>query len=278
MIMNTPNQYQKGLSFEYIVSDIIHGSIQQESDFKRYESTFKESPEFLESFKKVFADIQGFIRDLNATQYHIDSSEWKEIVFALQHMIRLHIDQKPRSGGIPYVAHPLKVASDVLKLGLSKDYIIAALFHDSLEDQSKKLWTYWFPQSHLDDTENWITWIQSMFGKKVARIVNKLSNPSFDGLSDEALLALYGEHVKSIIEDEEAFPIKFFDLTENALNIAPLKTTNPEKYQWFQKKYKPVIINLQRVFTTMQSSHPLYPLKDATLVKIEEVLLADYNE
>ena len=39
-----------------------------------------------------------------------------------------------RRGGLAYVTHPIAVAEMMAKKGLGEDYIVAALFHDLLED------------------------------------------------------------------------------------------------------------------------------------------------
>lgn len=52
---------------------------------------------------------------------------------------RLHADQYRKGKGVPYVAHLLAVASLVLEHGGDEDAAIAALLHDSIEDQGDKI-------------------------------------------------------------------------------------------------------------------------------------------
>lgn len=56
---------------------------------------------------------------------------------ALTHAAELHARQSRKGGRIPYVAHLLGVASLVLEDGGSEDEAIAALLHDSIEDQGE---------------------------------------------------------------------------------------------------------------------------------------------
>ncbi len=49
---------------------------------------------------------------------------------------RLHRKQKRKTSGAPYVAHLLGVAALAIEDGGSEDEAIAALLHDSLEDQA----------------------------------------------------------------------------------------------------------------------------------------------
>ena len=58
---------------------------------------------------------------------------------ALAWAAELHEDQERKGGRIPYVAHLLGVASIVLEHGGDEDQAIAALLHDSLEDQAHKM-------------------------------------------------------------------------------------------------------------------------------------------
>jgi (p)ppGpp synthase/HD superfamily hydrolase len=68
----------------------------------------------------------------------------------------LHADQVRKGTDIPYVAHLLAVAALVLEHGGGEDQAIAALLHDSAEDQGGK---------HVLDQ------IRDRFGVKVASIV-----------------------------------------------------------------------------------------------------------
>jgi (p)ppGpp synthase/HD superfamily hydrolase len=57
---------------------------------------------------------------------------------ALIYATRLHANQTRKVGGTPYIAHLLSVAALVLEAGGSEDEAIAALLHDSIEDQGGK--------------------------------------------------------------------------------------------------------------------------------------------
>ena len=54
---------------------------------------------------------------------------------ALAFAHQLHRRQTRKTSGVPYVAHLLGVAALVIEDGGSEDEAIAALLHDSLEDQ-----------------------------------------------------------------------------------------------------------------------------------------------
>ena len=56
------------------------------------------------------------------------------LVDAFAFTLESHATQLRRGSAIPYVAHPLAVASIVLELGGDEDEAIAALLHDVVED------------------------------------------------------------------------------------------------------------------------------------------------
>jgi (p)ppGpp synthase/HD superfamily hydrolase len=84
---------------------------------------------------------------------------------ALLYATHVHGGQVRKGTGIPYVAHLLAVAATVLEYSGDEDLAIAALLHDSVEDQGGK--------ARLDDVRN-------RFGEGVARIVEACS----DSLAD----------------------------------------------------------------------------------------------
>jgi (p)ppGpp synthase/HD superfamily hydrolase len=79
----------------------------------------------------------------------------------------VHGGQVRKGTSTPYVAHLLAVAATVLEYGGDEDLAIAALLHDSVEDQGGK--------ARLEDVRN-------RFGERVARIVEACS----DSLADTA--------------------------------------------------------------------------------------------
>ena len=75
---------------------------------------------------------------------------------ALLYATHVHGGQVRKGTSTPYVAHLVAVAATVLEYGGDEDLAIAALLHDSVEDQGGK--------ARLDDVRN-------RFGEGVARIV-----------------------------------------------------------------------------------------------------------
>ena len=76
---------------------------------------------------------------------------------ALGYAAELHLHQRRKGKGQPYVGHLLGVAAIVIQHGGGEDEFIAALLHDAVEDQGG------LPR--LDE-------IREKFGERVARIVD----------------------------------------------------------------------------------------------------------
>src|SRR5215472_14590191 len=80
---------------------------------------------------------------------------------ALVYATHVHGGQARKGTSIPYVSHLLAVSATVLEYGGDEDLAIAALLHDSVEDQGGK--------ARLEDVRN-------RFGERVARIVEACSD------------------------------------------------------------------------------------------------------
>ena len=78
-------------------------------------------------------------------------------VEALGYAAELHLNQRRKGKGQPYMGHLLGVAAIVIQHGGGEDEVIAALLHDAVEDQGGL--------ARLDE-------IREKFGDRVARIVD----------------------------------------------------------------------------------------------------------
>ncbi len=81
---------------------------------------------------------------------------------ALLYATHVHGGQVRKGTSTPYIAHLLAVSATVLEYGGDEDLAIAALLHDSAEDQGGK--------ARLEDVRN-------RFGGRVARVVALLTQP-----------------------------------------------------------------------------------------------------
>ena len=162
---------------------------------------------------------------------------------------KLHHDQKPRPDG-PYLNHIFRVSNRIIEEYGIKDYelVIAALLHDSVEDQAKKLAEMVSGIEINSERDKALLYLKNTFGERVEKIVKKLSNPEpeIEGISTQEKNNIYKEHVKEAIEDSDVLPIKLSDFSDNALNLKAVG--DPIRRLKLSKKYLPVIqVFIQRL-------------------------------
>jgi (p)ppGpp synthase/HD superfamily hydrolase len=127
---------------------------------------------------------------------------------ALLYATHVHGGQVRKETSTPYVAHLLAVAATVLEYGGDEDLAIAALLHDSVEDQGG--------QARLDDVRN-------RFGEGVARIVQACSDSLADtGKGERKTDSLerkerYLAHLRTA--DEDTLWVSVADKVHNARSI-----------------------------------------------------------
>jgi hypothetical protein len=165
----------------------------------------------------------------------------RKIEEAINLALEIHKDQRPRPDG-PYINHILRVSQRIVEDFGIKDpeLVIAALLHDSVEDQAKKLAQFVTGMEAASEREKALLFIKNTFGQRVERIVSKLSNPGLEGqsLSAEEENVIYEEHVKEAIKDIDVLPVKLADFLDNTLNWETVE--DRLRFRW-SKKYLPVM-------------------------------------
>ncbi len=116
---------------------------------------------------------------------------------ALLYATHVHGGQVRKGTSTPYVAHLLAVAATVLEYGGDENLAVAALLHDSVEDQGGA--------ARLDD-------IRNRFGEPVARIVEACS----DSLANTAK----GEPKADWLERKKAYIAKLRRVDEDILWVS----------------------------------------------------------
>ena len=108
---------------------------------------------------------------------------------ALALAIEAHNGQFRKETTIPYIAHPMAVASIALEYGADEDQAMAALLHDAVEDGGA----------------NYAEIIRSKFGDRVADIVNGCTDgvPDNNGIKPpwKQRKESYITHLKSASDD-----------------------------------------------------------------------------
>ena len=127
---------------------------------------------------------------------------------ALLYATHVHGGQVRKGTDTPYVAHLLAVAATVLEYGGDENLAIAALLHDSAEDQGGT--------ARLEDVHN-------RFGEHVARIVEACSDSLADTAKGERK-AHWQERKKTYIAhllkaDEDILRVSLADKVHNARAI-----------------------------------------------------------
>ena len=127
---------------------------------------------------------------------------------ALVYATHVHAGQVRKGTSIPYVSHLLAVAAIVLEYGGDEDLAIAALLHDSVEDQGGV--------PRLED-------VRSRFGDRVANVVEACSDSLADTDRGEPKAdwttrkTAYLEHLRTAKDD--ALRVSLADKVHNARAI-----------------------------------------------------------
>jgi len=121
---------------------------------------------------------------------------------------------KRKSGEIPYVIHPIRVAMILRAAGFSefknRNLMLAALFHDLLEDTNL---------SFAD--------LKAEYGKKIALIVKELSKP--EKVSKNEWLRAFGR------TSTEAKLVKMADRIDNLMDMKSIEWTVEKRRKYAQQ-------------------------------------------
>lgn len=113
----------------------------------------------------------------------------ERITHALALAIEAHDGQKRKGTEIPYIAHPIGVASIALDHGADEDQAMAALLHDAVEDGG----------------QHFAKIIRDQFGERVANIVQGCTDgvPNANGIKEPWLLRKerYIAHLRKSSDD-----------------------------------------------------------------------------
>jgi len=250
--------------------------------------------------EKIETDIQDF---RNRVTEKFSDSDVAKIIEALDFMLKMHLPQKDRVDGQPFASHPLAVAMKILELSDNPELTMAALTHDTVEDQSDRVFVERINRKYpdrdfvhlkIDETARekykdiFKTWslreIKDKFGDRVKYYVENMTNHDFNSLAEDMGLSgdkkidfinkLYAEHVEDLLNDSELFTLKLADLSTN-IDLRSLDK-NSEKYKKLKRKYKSVIETILEKLRHLEKQHPLYGQKDAVASELEKVYHEQY--
>jgi (p)ppGpp synthase/HD superfamily hydrolase len=175
---------------------------------------------------------------------------------ALSLAFDLHKDQKRKIApgesedlAVPYIAHLMNVASYVLQAGGNEDQFIAALLHDSIEDQPNTLGK---PTAEI---------IKEQFGERVLELVLTCTDGEPNQVRDASTWRYRKEkhlqHLKSsATKDPEALLVPLADKLDNCESLVrDLKLHGPVVWKRFNSEPNELVWYYQSVLEIFKSVH-----------------------
>ncbi|QSH39301.1 hypothetical protein JXR01_03295 [Candidatus Kaiserbacteria bacterium] len=282
------------------------------AEIETMDNPSEQDAQFAEKVVRIKDDIQAFLHAVD-TRFEKGKGYRAKIREALRLMLKAHIEQSDRADtGLPFIAHPLSVAHDALHMMADEkddaeaQYVcIAALLHDSVEDQARLLalekklaasqgWKNKVPEEiERDGAFGGLEWL---FDRRVRFLVQSLTSPlkESDDMSPEERNKQYQRYIESIFINQDSTPsvIKWADLKQNALTIGLIReraertrdegqTEFAEKlegtYKKLRMKYEPVLEAVKKFFRELSDQHhPLYSEREDIVYSIDEVLKKEY--
>lgn len=192
---------------------------------------------------------------LERLECELDSTGWDDET--LDHIdaaktIALLAHDGVMRGPLPYSTHVLRVAlrtlsSDHLSIRDDPDLVIAALLHDTVEDNPAVFETEAFPNtSRLSQREHAFSVIRVTFGERAETIVCAVTNPERDPqVSRDEKRASYQAHVRDLLQvalddgDEAPALLKLSDFIDNCAGL--WHNENPQLAAKLAAKYLALI-------------------------------------
>lgn len=179
----------------------------------------------------------------------IDMMDWDDdtrqrLRAAEELAIEAHKDDE--RGIHPYSTHFLRVAIRLISakhIGVKDpDLLIAALLHDTVEDQKEYYAAIIARPESTTGKEHALNVIADLFGDRVSGLVSAVTNPDMpaDVTDREERYELYREHVRVVLEtDEAAGIIKLSDFIDNCGGLS--HNESPALARRLAGKYLPLI-------------------------------------
>jgi hypothetical protein len=261
----------------------------------------------IESIKRENNKIEKAISLINENFAEDESFFIKKALYLAK---EIHEDQLQLDGS-PYIEHPVEVSMVIVeKFNIKdKDLFITALLHDSLEDQSEKLFANYIEKNNFfvnnynilslktfsskfsnEIKEIAFLEIRDNFGPLIAERVRRLSKPDFDGLIDSFPVedmdderkriknSMYKDYFKNVLDysDNGVGVIKFADFFNNVSRNHLIE--DQDKRKKLADKYGPVLKDVVVPFLLdMEESHPLYKESKNLLKIFEDIYRNDFD-
>ncbi len=220
--------------------------VDMEKYFEKLDSYFaKDSGEFLKRIPKC-------------SQF--DTEQIRIIYKALYKASELHEGQT-RKNGMPYITHPIGVASILACHGLDYEIVTSALLHDTIEDTSYT----------LSECEN-------DFGPRITRIVNGVTKIGKD-VNDET----HEKIIRSSLKEPKIIPVKGGDRLHNMRTLNALSYKKQIELATETNKFYIPITKITGIYLLKDEfqDHCLYYLDRSAFFNISkdrEILKTKYNK
>lgn len=164
-----------------------------------------------------------------------------------------HNGQKRKGrDNIPYIAHPFNVGVILMNMGFDEDAVIAGILHDTIEDT----------QYSYED-------IKKDFGKHVADLVKRVTNP--DGASYDACKKFQQETLKDAPIEVKA--IKAADLLHNTYSkVKAIRDGDTDIWKDFSFDQEKIVREDRKLVASLKYGwdHPIFDLITNYLNLIEK--------
>ncbi len=158
-----------------------------------------------------------------------------------------HRTQKRKGSDVPYIVHPVQVATILLRYGFAEDVVIAGLLHDVVEDQDVSL-----------DT------IRAEFGPAVAEMVAALSERKREGGKPRPWEERKKEALAHLRQASAgAMAVKAADVLHNAHSLgAHLQRDGAAAWQDYSRDAEQTLWYYRAVLEIVQKELDGHPLLD----------------
>ena len=179
---------------------------------------------------------------------------------ALRLAARAHRGQMRKTGGVPYVTHPVHVSVILARYGFSEEVMAAAVLHDVVEDQ----------EVTLDE-------IEDRFGARVAEIVDVLTEQKLDEEGKRRSWEIRKQEAVAHMRhaSEEAAAVKMADTIHNARSIiCDMRRDGAEIWERFNRGPAAQIGYYRQVLEAGREQLPGHPLVDELADAVAELTAA----
>lgn len=281
-------------TFRKRLLDILenHNPVEKLEDIKDFPD-YNDPPEIgneriydrFEKINNLLPAIEHFMKSIVENK---KPPEQYKVFNALILAIKVHIDAPNRKEGQPVIGHVIEVAQNIIDTYsiYDTDSIIAALLHDTIEDNPEYLMKRMMHYSQEAQSENIsrsaLNHIMSLFGKDISLLVERTTKPNFEPLikaqkglgrkvsESDIKSTLYKDFIHDTLQHPKALIVKFSDFEINALDMLQRDMPDSPQKTHQMLKYYAAFPEFISAFKNLSKDHPLFAYRDKILEKITD--------